>query len=497
MTGKGFKFNSSLFIPLFYFFYFIILSNNTYAQELIFGEEYNISVYEDPSCKLTLEDIYTDSYQNNFINKDHQRLDFGLSSSTYWIRIDIQNKRKIDNVLFTVDYALIQELDLFCKDEANIYYKRASGLYIPYPNREIDTRNIAFKINSKFLDTIYIRCKSIAPLKVPIKLVSQDVYYSEESKNMSIFSIYYGIVTMIILINIFYFFYLKDTIFIKYSLALFFVAFGLATDSGLAFKILWPSTPELNLYSNIWMTGLSNFFMILFIRNLLLSKVYAPIADRILLLMQWTHIIMNVILPFFAFTKFTLLIAGGLTLLGFPLFTIVGVKALILNYKPAKFYLIGWAGLCLGVMMYILWLFSIISINIGAYGIYAGSTLESLFFMISIAIRYKVLQQREIEYKKKIEAYQKNVLDQSGQNDNLSTLNSNLKIMEGLSKRETEVLEKMIIGLPDKEIAEQLFISVTTVKTHARNIYSKLGVKNRTEASALVNKYNLVAIRKL
>jgi LuxR family transcriptional regulator, maltose regulon positive regulatory protein len=53
---------------------------------------------------------------------------------------------------------------------------------------------------------------------------------------------------------------------------------------------------------------------------------------------------------------------------------------------------------------------------------------------------------------------------------------------EILSPREIEVLNTLIDGLSNKEIGEKLFISVSTVKTHIINIYSKLGVKNRVEA---------------
>ncbi|EKQ56763.1 MULTISPECIES: LuxR C-terminal-related transcriptional regulator [unclassified Clostridium] len=53
---------------------------------------------------------------------------------------------------------------------------------------------------------------------------------------------------------------------------------------------------------------------------------------------------------------------------------------------------------------------------------------------------------------------------------------------EVLSSRELEVLKALIDGLSNKEIGEKLFISISTVKTHILNIYSKLGAKNRVEA---------------
>lgn len=56
-----------------------------------------------------------------------------------------------------------------------------------------------------------------------------------------------------------------------------------------------------------------------------------------------------------------------------------------------------------------------------------------------------------------------------------------------LSPREIEVLELINSGLSNKEIAEKLFISISTVKTHINNIYKILEVKNRREAIEKVN----------
>lgn len=61
-----------------------------------------------------------------------------------------------------------------------------------------------------------------------------------------------------------------------------------------------------------------------------------------------------------------------------------------------------------------------------------------------------------------------------------------------LSKREYEVLLFIAEGLSDKEIAEKIFVSVTTVRTHIRRIYDKLLVKNRTEAISMLHKYQLL-----
>jgi len=52
----------------------------------------------------------------------------------------------------------------------------------------------------------------------------------------------------------------------------------------------------------------------------------------------------------------------------------------------------------------------------------------------------------------------------------------------GLSKREMEVLQLMAEGLSNQEIAEKLFVSLNTVKTHSSNVFVKLDVKRRMQA---------------
>lgn len=51
-----------------------------------------------------------------------------------------------------------------------------------------------------------------------------------------------------------------------------------------------------------------------------------------------------------------------------------------------------------------------------------------------------------------------------------------------LSRREKEIVEELARGYRYKEIAEKLFLSVDTVRTHIRNIYEKLQVNSRIEA---------------
>jgi len=62
----------------------------------------------------------------------------------------------------------------------------------------------------------------------------------------------------------------------------------------------------------------------------------------------------------------------------------------------------------------------------------------------------------------------------------------------GLTQREVEVLRLICGGKTDREIGEELFISVNTVGNHVRNILNKTNSANRAEAASYTNQRGLV-----
>ena len=56
----------------------------------------------------------------------------------------------------------------------------------------------------------------------------------------------------------------------------------------------------------------------------------------------------------------------------------------------------------------------------------------------------------------------------------------------GLTRRELEVLDVVRSGATNQGVADSLCISLTTVKTHMRNLFEKTGCRNRTELLASI-----------
>ncbi|MGB3151137.1 MAG: response regulator transcription factor, partial [Maribacter sp.] len=61
-----------------------------------------------------------------------------------------------------------------------------------------------------------------------------------------------------------------------------------------------------------------------------------------------------------------------------------------------------------------------------------------------------------------------------------------------LSKREYEVLKEIASGLSNKEIANKLFLTESTIKTHVSSILLKLNAKRRTQAIQIAKEFNII-----
>ena len=62
----------------------------------------------------------------------------------------------------------------------------------------------------------------------------------------------------------------------------------------------------------------------------------------------------------------------------------------------------------------------------------------------------------------------------------------------GITKRELEILNLIAGGLSNREIAEKLFVSENTVKTHSSRLFDKMNAKRRTQAVQIGKEFGLI-----
>ena len=139
-------------------------------------------------------------------------------------------------------------------------------------------------------------------------------------------------------------------------------------------------------------------------------------------------------------------------------------------------------GLCGGVLIVLLKLveyrFLVIEHSVEIY----GGLIALLFAALGIWLGLKLTRKTET-------IVVKEVLVPSSPD---FTLNQQRLRELGITRRELEILELIAGGLSNREIAEKLFVSENTVKTHSSRLFDKLSAKRRTQAVQLGKEFGLI-----
>ena len=109
-----------------------------------------------------------------------------------------------------------------------------------------------------------------------------------------------------------------------------------------------------------------------------------------------------------------------------------------------------------------------------------GGLVAAIFASLGIWLGLKLTRVKETVVVREVPAPAEFVLDEA----KLAAL--------GLTRRELEMLELMAAGLSNREIAERVFVSENTVKTHLSRVFDKLGAKRRTQAVQLGKELRLI-----
>ena len=156
-----------------------------------------------------------------------------------------------------------------------------------------------------------------------------------------------------------------------------------------------------------------------------------------------------------------------------------GLKSFLQFHKVTIVY-----GFCLGLLLFLLkWLELRFIIFDYSLEIYVGA-IALLFTGLGIWLALKL-------YKPKIKTVVVEKEVYISRNENF-VLNKSLVAKLELSARELEILGLMAEGNSNQEIADRIFVSLSTVKTHNQNLFEKLDVKRRTQAVEKAKRLDLI-----
>jgi len=139
-------------------------------------------------------------------------------------------------------------------------------------------------------------------------------------------------------------------------------------------------------------------------------------------------------------------------------------------------------GLCGGILIVVLRLiefrFLVVEHSIEIY----GGLIAALFASLGIWLGLKLTRKKEVVVVKEVPVPIMQVF----------TLNEERLKDLGITRRELEILELIAQGLSNREIADKLFVSENTVKTHSSRLFDKLSARRRTQAVQIGKEMGLI-----
>ena len=118
-----------------------------------------------------------------------------------------------------------------------------------------------------------------------------------------------------------------------------------------------------------------------------------------------------------------------------------------------------------------------------------GGIVAVLFAALGIWLGLKLTRKEEVVLLKEVEVVKEVPVPVA--TEPFSVNEEQLKQL-GITKRELEILELIAQGMSNREIAEKLFVSENTVKTHSSRLFDKLSAKRRTQAVQIGKEIGLI-----
>ena len=350
----------------------------------------HLQLLEDPPGTLTLEQVQSLAFQDNAA----ESANFGFSSSAWWVRLSLSNP--LDHhqeVLLRQDYPLIDWLEFWSQDAQGNWQVLRTGDRMPFASREVQHRDFLFVLDlpKHSQRTYYLRYASGGPVNIALSLYSPQALIERISLEQLAYGCYYGGFLALVLYNLFMFLAVRDRAFLFY---LFYVCcYGLymAVHNGLTYQFFWPGSPQLANDSLLVLLGLSLFGGLKFTRTILATRSRAPRLDLIGRLLQGLCLLLLLAIPLFSYAQLiqpfsyaTLVVTLHLLLLG--------IASFVSGSRPARYYLLAWSALLVGVTVYMLKTFGWLPHNWMTQNAFQiGSLIEMLLLSLALGARVRDL----------------------------------------------------------------------------------------------------------
>ena len=242
----------------------------------------------DRTGVITIDRILADAGRNanpslRWVQSEKNSFGFGFTSAAYWVRFSIKNNTGAEKVYYLEQrYPLISYLDYYIM----VGGKRSeikTGHSYPFSERPLQYRTFVFPITLKPQQEadLYIRYQSDSALNIDLMLYSTQAFQAMRDKESIFLWIFYTIVSVMVLYNIFIFFSVRDRVYLFYIItivSMIFLSMGL---NGISYQYLWPDSVWWERYNVPTFIGITFASFMQFGRYFTSEQKYVPKSNII------------------------------------------------------------------------------------------------------------------------------------------------------------------------------------------------------------------------
>ncbi|MEO8159844.1 MAG: diguanylate cyclase [Arenimonas sp.] len=322
-------------------------------------------------------------------------LKIGFSKSAWWVRIKLANTQAQERqVVLRQSYPLMDYVTLWAPLPDGSWKQVRTGDRRNFDTREFAHQDFLFTLSlpASSRQSYYLRFASSGPIDIALSLYEPHALVGALSEEQLAYGAYFGGFLVLVLYNFFIFLVVRDRAFFYYLL--YAISYGLyfSVFNGLSFQYLWPNNPAWANMSLLVLLSCTLLFGLQFTRKFLDSKLHSPRIDRFAIVLQAGAVVCFVLSFFLPYSTLIQPLAL-LTVVVTGTIMTLGTIGLVKGYRPARYFMIAWGLLLLGVLMNLLKTFGVLPHNmLTQNGFQVGSLCEMVLLSLALASRVSEMQ---------------------------------------------------------------------------------------------------------
>lgn len=177
-----------------------------------------LEILRDSSGELTIEDVSSKAFQDQFIPSQVEIPNFGYQDASYWVRFRVQNEDEVNSNWFLVlGFRNMHYMDLYIPDPTSESFSVIkSGVLRAHENPGLSYEKLSFELEipPETEQTFYIRFRNEATMTLPLTLMSPEVYSKNVMVNQLISGAFYGTLLILAVYNSILFALIREKIFL-------------------------------------------------------------------------------------------------------------------------------------------------------------------------------------------------------------------------------------------------------------------------------------------